>query len=129
MYPEARNTPLLLTILQPPLLPIVFFKFYAYHLFIAFVWLAGMQGEVNKRLIKFHLNVNVLFTVICRLAMTRPHIVTNKVHKEHRSSAHIKFKAFHRSCNHQKWLLYQIIVGNTVKSVQIDPQTMEIWTQ
>ncbi len=28
---------------------------------------------------------------------------------------------------HQKWLLYQILVGKTVKNVQIDPQTMEIW--
>ena len=33
---------------------------------------------------------------------------------------------FHSS-NHQKWLTYQIIGDKTVKSVQIDPQTTEIW--
>ncbi len=29
--------------------------------------------------------------------------------------------------NPQKWLPYQIIFGKTVKNVQIDPQTTEIW--
>ena len=30
---------------------------------------------------------------------------------------------------HQKWLPYQILVSNTVKNVQINPQTTEIWTK
>ncbi len=33
---------------------------------------------------------------------------------------------FH-SCNHKKWLPYQILGGKTVKNVQIDLQTMKIW--
>ena len=28
-----------------------------------------------------------------------------------------------------KWRSYQILGGKTVKKVQIDPQTMEIWTK
>ena len=34
---------------------------------------------------------------------------------------------FH-SCNHNKWLPYQIVGGETVKNVQIDPKTTEIWS-
>ncbi len=32
------------------------------------------------------------------------------------------------SCNHQKWIPYQIIGGKTVMNVQIDTQTTEIWS-
>ncbi len=35
---------------------------------------------------------------------------------------------FH-SCNHQKWLPYQILGGKTVKSVQIDPQTTDLFSE
>ena len=38
----------------------------------------------------------------------------------------IKAQPFYSS-NHQKWLPYQILGGNTVKNVQIDPQTTDIW--
>ncbi len=34
-----------------------------------------------------------------------------------------------RSYNYQKWLPYQILGGKTVKTLQIDPQTKEIWTK
>ena len=35
-------------------------------------------------------------------------------------------KHFHY-CNHKKWLPLQIRGAKTVKNVQIDPQTTEIW--
>ena len=45
------------------------------------------------------------------------------------SRNHIKFRNLHRyrgfhSCNHRKWLSYQILCGKTVKNVQIHPQIM-----
>ncbi len=60
-------------------------------------------------------------------------IENNKVHKEQRSSAKNflkwhRYRAFHLS-NHQKWLSYQIQGGKTVKKVQTDPQTTDIWSQ
>ena len=47
---------------------------------------------------------------------------------------HLKFKTLHgyrgfRSCNHQKWLPYQILCGKLAKNVIIDPQTTEMWTK
>ncbi len=41
----------------------------------------------------------------------------NKVHKYHRSSAHLKFNDF----------LEKNLVGKTIKNVQNISQTMEIW--
>ncbi len=35
-------------------------------------------------------------------------------------------EAFHSS-NHHQWPTYQILCGKTVKNVQFDPQTTEIW--
>ncbi len=35
-------------------------------------------------------------------------------------------KLFH-SFNHHKWRPYQILGGKTIKNVQIDPQTAELW--
>ena len=32
-----------------------------------------------------------------------------------------------QSCNHQKWLHIQILDSETVKNVQSDPQTTEMW--
>ncbi len=33
------------------------------------------------------------------------------------------------SCNHQKWLHYQIVGGKILQNVQIDPQTTDTWSK